>query len=122
MVRVRVYPEVKVKAGSVFKSLGMSAKHQFKTDFMRMELRRDGNLVEPILPGRIKEIVNVQQGTAKSKDVGYWGYYEYPPEAFAPGAVVTLHIWGAGGARPADSHTSGDDLPPDPERHEAVLR
>jgi S1-C subfamily serine protease len=93
VVRVRVYPEVKMKAGSVFKSLGTSAKYRFKTDFLRMELRRDGVVVEPILPGRIKEVANVQRGTASLKDVGYWGYYEYPPEAFAPGATVTLHIW-----------------------------
>jgi S1-C subfamily serine protease len=93
VVRVRAYPEVKVKAGSVFKSLGMSAKYKFKTDFLRMELRRDGETVEPIHPGRIKEVVDVQQGTASLTDVGYWGYYEYPPEAFAPGAALTLHVW-----------------------------
>ena len=28
----------------------------------------------------------MSNGNGQSKDVGYWGYYEYPPEAFAPGA------------------------------------
>jgi hypothetical protein len=60
-----------------------------------MELLRDGKRVEPIHPGRIKLVVNVDAG-AVMKDVGYFGYYEYPPEAFQPGATLTLRVWEQG--------------------------
>ena len=34
------------------------------------------------------------------KDIGYYGYYEYPPEAFRPDATVTLTVWEEGKATP----------------------
>ena len=34
------------------------------------------------------------------KDIGYWGLYEYPPEAFAPGGYVTLLVWEDGVPEP----------------------
>ena len=45
---------------------------------LRGSLARGGAVVEPIHPGRMKEVVS-QPGF---KDVGYWGYCEYSPEAF----------------------------------------
>jgi S1-C subfamily serine protease len=98
VVRIRVYPEVKITAGSAFMVglLGSGGKYRFKTDFDRMELRRGEEVIEPILPGRIKEVVNVQGGGGSMKDIGYWGLYEYPPEAFVPGAPLTLRIWEQG--------------------------
>jgi hypothetical protein len=81
VVSVQAYPEAGALIGR--------GKLRFKTDFERMELTRDDEVVEPIHPGRIKEVVS-EKGF---KDVGYWGYYEYPPEAFASGADVTVTIW-----------------------------
>jgi len=102
VVRIRVYPEVKITAGSAFMVglLGSGGKYRFKTDFDRMELRRGEKVIEPILPGRIKEVVNVQGGGGSMKDIGYWGIYEYPPEAFLPGAPLTLTIWEQGVPEP----------------------
>jgi S1-C subfamily serine protease len=86
VVSIQAYPEINAKGAG---SLIGRGKVRFKTDFDRMELTRDGEIVEPIHPGRIKEVVT-EKGF---KDVGYWGYYEYPPEAFASGASVTVTIW-----------------------------
>jgi hypothetical protein len=86
VVSIQAYPEI--NAGGAGSLIGRG-KHRFKTDFDRMELAREGEVVEPIHPGRIKEIVT-EKGF---KDVGYWGHYEYPPEAFASGAAVTVTIW-----------------------------
>jgi len=98
VVRVRVLPEVKITAGSalVAAMVGVGAKYRFKTDFERMELRRGEQVVEPIHPGRIKAVVNVENAAASFKDIGYWGYYEYPPEAFEPGGALRLTIWEQG--------------------------
>ncbi|NIM01650.1 MAG: trypsin-like serine protease [Acidobacteria bacterium] len=94
VVRIRAYPEIKMKAGSAWKValVGGRASYRFKTDFQRMVLLRNGEPVEPVHPGRIKEVVHVDAG-AVMKDVGYFGYYEYLPEAFEPGARLTLRIW-----------------------------
>ena len=88
VVTVQAYPKVNTKSAMAGTLIGRG-KLRFKTDFERMELSRDDEIVEPIHPGRIKEVVS-EKGF---KDVGYWGYYEYPPEAFAPGATVTVTIW-----------------------------
>jgi len=102
VVRIRAYPEVKMTAGSAFLMgmTGTGGKLRFKTDFDRMELRRGDQIIEPIHPGRIKEIVNVQGNVASMKDIGYWGLYEYPPEAFRPGAALTLRVWEQGVPEP----------------------
>ena len=102
VVRIRAYPEVKMTAGSAFLMgmTGSGGKLRFKTDFDRMELRRGDQIIEPIHPGRIKEIVNVQGNVASMKDIGYWGSYEYPPEAFRPGAALILRVWEQGVPEP----------------------
>jgi len=95
VVGIRAFPEIKMTFGSAFAvaMVGAGGKYRFKTDFGRMELLRGGEPVEPIHPGRIREVVNVSGGGASMKDVGYWGLYEYPPEAFAPGDQLTLKVW-----------------------------
>ena len=102
VVLLRAFPEVKLTAGSAFKlgMLGHGGKYQFKADFDRMELRRGVEVIEPILPGRIKEVVNVSGPAASMKDILYWGLYEYPPEAFRPGASLVLRIWEQGAPEP----------------------
>jgi S1-C subfamily serine protease len=99
VVIIQAVPEIKMTAGSAFAIalLGAAAptRFKFKTDFDRMELRRDGELIEPLHPGRIKQVINVE-GQVTMKDVGFYGVYEYPPEAFRPGAKLTLHCWQQG--------------------------
>ena len=99
---MRAFPQVKLTAGSKWKLgfTGRGGKFQFQADFDRMELRRGGELVEPILPGRIKEVVNVTGPSASLQDVVYWGLYEYPPEAFREGAELVLRVWEQGVAEP----------------------
>ncbi|HUD73052.1 MAG TPA: trypsin-like peptidase domain-containing protein [Dongiaceae bacterium] len=102
VVFVRAFPQIKMTAGSKWKMgfTGRGGKFQFEADFDRMELRRGGELVEPILPGRIKEVVNVTGPSASLQDVVYWGLYEYPPEAFKEGAELVLRVWEQGVAEP----------------------
>lgn len=63
---------------------------------------RDGQEVPPIHPGRACETVAVSQGMARIEDVGCFGVYQYPPEAFVPGATLTLRV-------------VNEDRPQDPE-------
>jgi S1-C subfamily serine protease len=95
VVRIRAFPETKMTFGSAFAVAftGGGGKFRFKTDFDRMELLIDGKPVEPIHPGRIREVVNVSGSGASMTDIGYWGLYEYPPEAFAAGGEVILRVW-----------------------------
>jgi len=102
VVTVRAVPAVKMSFGSAFKMsmIGRGGKLRFKTDFDRMELRRGDEVVEPIHPGRIKEVLNISGGAATLQDITYWGRYEYRPEAFEPGAPLVLRIWEQGEAEP----------------------
>jgi hypothetical protein len=112
VVVIQAMPEIALTGGSVFAivMLGPNVpKHfKFKTDFVRMELLRDGTVVEPILPGRVPHIVNEQQGYASMKDVAYYGVYEYPPEAFRPGVKLVLRIWEQGHAEPKLKEIPGE--------------
>jgi hypothetical protein len=102
VVTVRALPEIKMSFGSAFKMsmIGRGGKLRFKTDFDRMELRRGDEVVEPIHPGRIKEVLNISGGAATLQDITWWGLYEYRPEVFEPGAPLVLRIWEQGVAEP----------------------
>ena len=106
VVRIQAIPEITMTGESVFAVIMLgSAAHQkfrFKTDFDRMELVRDGTIVEPIFPGRAPNVVNSQQGLVSMKDISYYGAYEYPPEAFRPGATVVLKVWEQGRPKPKE--------------------
>jgi S1-C subfamily serine protease len=97
VVIVQAVPEIQLTTGSALAVafLGNSAKQdwRFKTDFVRMELIRSGTVVEPIHPGRTRTIMSQEGRQASFKDVGVYGQYKYPPEAFRPGAAVTLKVW-----------------------------
>jgi len=102
VVTVRALPAVKMSFGSAFKMsmIGHGGKLRFKTDFDRMELRRGDQVVEPIHPGRIKEVLNISGGAATLQDITWWGLYEYRPEAFEPGAPLVLRLWEQGETEP----------------------
>ena len=58
------------------------------TSFTRMELLRDDILVQP------SSTLRAREGTLRyTVRAAYHGSYEYPPEAFTPGAEVVLRIW-----------------------------
>ncbi len=106
VVTVQAVPEIRLTTGSIFGAVagGLAGvatpqKYRFKTDFDRMALLRDGVEVEPIWPGRVANVVH-EEGFVSMKDVGYYGIYEYPPEAFEPPAELTLKIWKQGVEQP----------------------
>jgi hypothetical protein len=104
VVRVQAIPEIKLTGGSVFAvvMLGANApkRYRFKADFDRMELLRGETVVTPIHPGRITQVVSASAGMDAMEDIGYYGHYEYPPEAFKPGETITLKIWKQGNPKP----------------------
>lgn len=104
VVVIQAIPEIKLTGGSAFAvaMIGNYAhrKYRFKTDFVRMELLRNGVAVEPLHPGRTKEVTSVEGNNSSMEDIGVWGRYEYPPEAFKPGAVITLRLWNSDKPQP----------------------
>ncbi len=108
VVRIQAIPEVGMTGGSIAAAIigglagasGMPMRYKFKTDFERMELTRDGVVVEPIQPGRAPQVINMAEGVVSMDDVAYYGNYEYPPEAFRPDAKVVLKIWEQGKPKP----------------------
>ncbi len=104
VVTVQAVPEIVMTGGSLAAKilLGLSApgRFRFKTDFVRMELRRDGVVVGPIFPGRIPNVLAFQVGVDRMNDVSFLGSYEYPPEAFKPGSVVELAVYVSGRQAP----------------------
>lgn len=100
VVMVRAFPKIKMtggsRAGRIFGALGgvvTPARYRFKTDFREMKLLRGGREVRPIVPGRVCETVSIQGGLNRIEDVGCYGLYQYPPEAFEPGAPLEIHVF-----------------------------
>lgn len=104
VVTVQAIPEISLTGGSKFAVImvGNAAhlKYRFKTDFVRMELRRGNQVVEPIHPGKHVEVVSFKAGRQSMDDVGVYGSYEYPPEAFLPGSPLYLYVWTSDRAEP----------------------
>lgn len=97
VVSIQAVPEIKLTGGSMFAVLmvGNSAHrtYRFKTDFDRMELLRNGKPVEPIHPGKTSNVVSAHARMETFEDVGVYGQYQYPPEAFRPGGHLVLKVW-----------------------------
>jgi hypothetical protein len=104
VVVIQAVPEIQLTGASTFAVLMIGnyahRQYRFKTDFVRMELLRNGVVVEPIHPGRNKEVMSVQGRQESFEDIGVWGRYEYPPEAFKPGATMMLRIWNSDKPQP----------------------
>jgi hypothetical protein len=104
VVIVQAVPEIQLTGGSAFAvaMIGNLANrnYRFKCDFVRMELFRDNVLVEPIHPGRSNSIMNYRGYKESFEDVGVYGRYEYPPEAFKPGGHVVLKVWNSDKSEP----------------------
>lgn len=104
VVTIQAVPEIRMTTGSVFAValVGNAApqRYRFKADFDKMELWRGNVLIQPIWPRRQANVINYQSGLVSMKDVGFYGTYEYPPEAFKPGAALTLKVWKQGEPTP----------------------
>ncbi len=97
VVSVQAIPEITMTGESALRVImfgsGVHQNLRFKDDFVRMELWRDGVVVEPILPGRIPHEVDQSIGNKSMRDLTHFGAYEYLPEAFRPGVRVELRVW-----------------------------
>jgi hypothetical protein len=88
VVSLLAMPELKEtggsKAGRIFGAMfGVvtPGNYRFKQDFREMKLLRDGQEVQPIVPGRLCQAVSIQ-GYGRLNDVGCMGAYAYRPEEF----------------------------------------
>jgi S1-C subfamily serine protease len=113
VVTIQATPKLGMPPGS-WLAMGLGAttglRLWFKADFGRMELRRNGELVEPIHPGRLRQVVDESLGGNRLADIAYYGSYTYPPEAFEPGAEVVLRIWERGKDKPSVERTLSEKL------------
>lgn len=85
------------RASKIFPSFlmfGRSARREieFKAEFLDLRIYRDGDLIEPILPGR-----SVIQGSSEQKksrfiDQAYAGSYTYSPDDFQVGSEFRIQI------------------------------
>lgn len=60
------------------------ARLRYATDFSKMRLFCGEHEVEPILPGKIADITNVQNAFARVSDATYQGLYQYPADSISP--------------------------------------
>ncbi len=108
VVCIEVYPEIGMTGGSIFLKIlteGASrSKFKYKSSFKKMELVKDGKVIEPIHPGRDSDDVDESNAYYKMSDAAYYGVYEYPPEAFAPGGELVLKIWDEKHDKPKETH------------------
>lgn len=113
VVVVQIMPEVGQTRGSFWGNLlgalaaGYAGTYyeghqtlEFKGDFRRMNLYRNGVLIEPIQRSRIPAVLNVEDYRTSGKDYAFQGVYVYRPEDFAPNsdgepAVFTAEILNA---------------------------
>lgn len=97
VVVVQIMPEVGETRGSFWGNLlgALAAGYggtyyeghqtlEFKGDFRRMNLYRNGVLIEPIQRSRIPAVLNVADYRTSGRDYAFQGIYVYRPEDFAP--------------------------------------
>jgi len=73
---------------------GGPAKMRFKTDFYRMRLLCGDKEVQPILPGKVADVLDVHNPFVNVTDATYEGIYSYPYEAISPNCgAVTLELF-----------------------------
>ncbi len=94
VVMIFVQPVLKETSGSQWRRLliGGQAKMRFRDDFYRMELWRGSQLIEPVQPNRVQQMVDESGYFYYAKDIAFAGMYFYDSSAFAPGAKLTLRV------------------------------
>jgi len=65
---------------------------EFKGEFLEFRLYRDGELVEPVMPGRQVIEGSSDQKNSHFVDQAYAGSYIYSPEEFMTGNVFKIQI------------------------------
>jgi S1-C subfamily serine protease len=73
---------------------GGPAKMRFKTDFYRMRLLCGDKEVQPILPGKVADVLDVHNPFVNVTDATYEGIYSYPYDAISSNCgSVTLELF-----------------------------
>jgi S1-C subfamily serine protease len=79
---IRATPELAETTGSIFLralvSPYLTAKVRFKADFYRMKLFCGSEEVQPIHPGKIAHVIDMQTRLVNATDASYEGFYVYP--------------------------------------------
>jgi S1-C subfamily serine protease len=73
---------------------GGPAKMRFKTDFYRMRLLCGDKEIQPILPGKVADVLDVHNPFVNATDATYEGIYSYPYDAISPTCgTVSLELF-----------------------------
>jgi S1-C subfamily serine protease len=102
VIMIRAVPELRETFGSALRrsveasSVGytQAAKMRFKTDFYRMKLLCGSREVQPIQPGKIASVIDVQNAFVNVTDATYEGFYLYPYDSISTSCgKVTLQLF-----------------------------
>jgi len=111
-VTLEATPDIGFTSDAVIGRLLLGARAdleaRFKGDFLRMELLRDGRRVEPVWPARVPSTLSFRQGNKYINDRTVIGEYQYPIEAFAPGATLRLKLWDVNRTEPWEREFPAD--------------
>jgi len=84
---IRARPKLAETTGSLFLRVLVSpyipAKVRFKTDFYKMKLLCGSKEIEPIQPGKVAHLIDVQGPFVNATDATYEGVYVYPYDAIS---------------------------------------
>jgi S1-C subfamily serine protease len=92
VILIQASPKLRETFGSAL-GRGLAAKYggyigpaqmRFKTDFSRMRLLCGEKEIQPILPGKVAEVINARNPFVRVTDATYQGLYFYPPDAISP--------------------------------------
>lgn len=99
---IRASPKLKESFWSAF-GRGMAASHgiapgpasmHFKTDFYKMKLMCGSQEVQPLMPGKVQRVLDVNNALLRVTDATFDGFYEYPFNAIHPECgTVTLELF-----------------------------
>ena len=70
--------------------LGSKREMEFKGEFLEFRLYRDGQLIEPIMPGR--QVIEGSDRNMRLVDQAYAGSYVYAPEEFLTGDEFKMQV------------------------------
>ena len=116
-VTIKVSPDFGMTGGSKFLAVmaGIAAmggnrnaadnlylNYEYKAEFDRMVLYRDGEVVEPIHPGRAITEAALQNSMACFVDEAYSGLYQYDPKVFLDGDEYVIEVYD--GREPDEAH------------------
>ena len=99
---IRASPKLKETFWSAF-GRGMAASHgiapgpanmHFKTDFYKMKLMCGSQEVQPLMPGKVQRVLNVNNAALRVTDATFDGFYEYSFDAIHPECgTMTLELF-----------------------------